>query len=110
MCMCGEREAEFAGSGKTGSAGFYWEKTRPLENAWQQRVSPQPGEIGVGGRQAPSVFKVSIHPGVGDTVPKEMVSSPLNPLLRFRKRQANRRGKRRSVPGIPYWADCLYFS
>lgn len=65
----------------------------PPEDARQLRFSP--GSAGLAARRGwrcgwettriHLYSGVSIHPGAGGTVPKEMVSSPLNPLLRFRK-------------------------
>lgn len=50
-------------------------------------AQPRLVELGVGCSQAPSVFRSieTARSGGGGTVPKEMVSSPLNPPLRFSK-------------------------
>lgn len=71
---------------RTGSAGFYWGSP---PGAWPAiGVQPRRGGAGGGGGRQPGSICIPEYryiPEQGGTVPKEMVSSPLNPLLRFRK-------------------------
>lgn len=60
----------------------------PPEDARLSGVSPGSAAGGGGGGKQPGSICIPEYrciPEQGGTVPKEMVSSPLNPLLRFRK-------------------------